>query len=76
MRRGRDMLEVVDAYQKAMEAWAAVPKIAMLVRADGERVEWFCGECGQVFATYVDTGGAYFRPSFEYPIFCCGRLLT
>ena len=65
---------VYELYTVAMDAWAAVPKIAMLVDRDDEKGtdRYYCGECGTDF--HVGPSG-WSRPSWPMPIFCCGKLM-
>ncbi len=69
-----EMTNLVDAYQKAIDAWAAVPKIAMLVdrNEEAETDRYYCGECGKDF--YTGPAG-WSRPSWTMPLFCCGKLM-
>ncbi len=66
--------EVYELYIKAMDAWAAVPKMSMLVDRDDEAGtdRYYCGECGADF--HIGPMG-WSRPSWSMPIFCCGKLL-
>lgn len=66
------MIEVYEAYAKAVKAWDRVPKEFMAVEVGGEYISYKCPKCGVCFAS-VYNDGRYF--TFNQPLFCCGKLL-
>lgn len=70
----QEILGVFEAYEKAREAWDAIPK-------DFFRRDYFeetntmrlsCPRCGVIYAE-LQYGQFY---TFNMPIFCCGKMLA
>lgn len=67
--------EVYEAYQKALEAWRAIPKEMFKREYFGKHGEetcrLSCPTCGVVFAEFQVLNNF----AFNEAIFCCGKLI-